>query len=65
MSEVINIKRKSLKRGEDGTKVISVRLKDELVDKLDGLAALSNRSRNELIGILLEDAVGRVTISDE
>ena len=64
MSDVINIKRKVMKRGEDGTKVLSVRLKDELVEELDALSAASNRSRNELIGILLADAVKRVKISE-
>ena len=53
-----------MKRGEDGTKVLSVRLKDELVEELDALSAASNRSRNELIGILLADAVKRVKISE-
>lgn len=64
MSDVINIKKKVQRRGEDGTKVISVRLKDELVDALDALSAESNRSRNELIGLLLADAVKRVKISE-
>lgn len=64
MSDVINIKKKVMKRGEDGTKVLSVRLKDELVEELDALSAASNRSRNELIGILLADAVKRVKISE-
>lgn len=64
MSDVINIKKKVMKRGEDGTKVLSVRLKDELVEELDAISAASNRSRNELIGILLADAVKRVKISE-
>ena len=64
MDDVINIKKKVQKRGEDGSKVISIRLKNELVDALDAISAESNRSRNELIGILLTDAVKRVKISD-
>lgn len=63
MNDFIDIKKKHL-RGEDGTKVISVRLKDELLDQLDTLSAQSNRSRNELIGLLLEDAVKRVRIHE-
>ena len=50
MDDFIDIKKKQLK-GEDGTKVISVRLKDELIEQLDTLSAQSNRSRNELIGL--------------
>lgn len=63
MDDFIDIKKKRLK-GEDGTKVISVRLKDELIEQLDTLSAQSNRSRNELIGLLLSDAVKRVRISE-
>ena len=64
MDDVINIKKKVQRRGEDGTRVISIRLKEELVEKLDALSAESNRSRNELISILLADAVKRVKISE-
>ena len=64
MDDVINIKKKVQKRGEDGSKVISIRLKNELVDALDAISAESNRTRNELIGILLADAVKRVKSSD-
>ena len=64
MDDVINIKKKVQKRGEDGSKVISIRLKNELVDALDAISAESNRSRNELIGILLADAIKRVKISE-
>ena len=63
MNDFIDIKKKQLK-GEDGTKVSSVRLKDELIEQLDTLSAQSNRSRNELISLLLSDAVKRVRISE-
>ncbi len=48
----IQIKR----RGEDGYKLISVRLKENVLTKIDALAAESNRSRNEIINILLESS---------
>ena len=63
MDDFIDIKKKQL-NGEDGTKVISVRLKDELIEQLDTLSVQSNRSRNELISLLLSDAVKRVRISE-
>ncbi len=44
----------SKKKGEDGYKVFSVRVPDETVDRLDKLSQETNRSRNELINILLE-----------
>ncbi len=53
MKERLKISRKSLK-GEDGYKTFSVRIKEETVVKLDRLAEQTNRSRNELIGILIE-----------
>lgn len=64
MAEEIRIKKKSAKRGDDGYKVVSVRMKDELIEKLDGLSGATNRSRNELINILLEAAVEIVEIED-
>lgn len=44
-------------KGEDGYKTFSVRIKDETVEQLDVLATKTNRSRNELIGILLDFAI--------
>lgn len=41
------------KRGEDGHKVISVRISVDLLEKLDEIAKASNRSRNEIINLIL------------
>ena len=64
MSDIIKIKKKSPMKGEDGNKVISIRIKEELLEELDALAGQSNRSRNEVINLLLQDAVGRTQIED-
>ena len=56
MKDKLIINKKGLK-GEDGYKTFSVRLKDETVDKLNSLADETNRSRNELINILLDFAI--------
>ena len=64
MAEEIKIKKKVAKRGDDGYKIVSVRMKEELLDKLDGLSADTNRSRNELINLLLEASVDIVKIED-
>ena len=37
MSSVGKIKKKTARRGDDGYKIVSVRMKDELIEKLDGL----------------------------
>lgn len=54
----ISIKRK----GDDGYKIISVRIKENTLNKIDELSKNSNRSRNELINILLENCVDEVTV---
>lgn len=64
MSDRITIKKRSPLRGEDGNKVISIRIKEELLGQLDELASQSNRSRNEVINLLLRDAVGRAEIEE-
>jgi len=64
MAEEIKIKKKVAKRGDDGYKIVSVRMKDELLDRLDKLAADTNRSRNELINLLLEASVDIVKIEE-
>ena len=51
--ETLKIKRK----GEDGNKVISVRIKEETLAELDRLSAETNRSRNELINMILAHGV--------
>lgn len=42
------------KRGNDGHKVFSVRIKEDTVVKIDEVAKNTERSRNEIINILLE-----------
>lgn len=64
MTEEIRIKKKHAKRGDDGYKIVSVRMKDELLAKLDQLSAETNRSRNELINILLEKSIDIVKVEE-
>lgn len=56
MKDKLIIKKKSLK-GEDGYKTFSIRIKDETVARLDDLSKETNRSRNELINILIDYAI--------
>lgn len=44
-------------RGEDGYKVFSIRIKDETLGDLNRLSDATGRTRNELIGLLLDFAV--------
>ena len=57
------IKKKALK-GEDGYKTFSIRIKDETVDRLNELAKKTNRTRNELINILLDYAMNECEVED-
>lgn len=50
------IERKNL-RGDDGYKVFSIRVKDGILSDLEKLSKETNRSRNELINLLLEYAI--------
>ena len=50
------------KRGEDGNKVISVRIKESSLDELDRIASESNYSRNELINLILSHGIKNIEI---
>ena len=52
-------------KGEDGYKIFSIRIKDELADRLNQISAQTGHSRNELIGMLLEYALEHCTILDK
>lgn len=65
MADVIKITKKDPRRGDDGCKIVSVRMKDELIARLDTLSAQTNRSRNELINLLLHAAIDIVKIEEE
>ena len=64
MTGNIKITKKTERKGEDGYKIVSVRMKEELVDQLDDLSAKTNRSRNELINLLLREAISIVSVEE-
>ncbi|MBQ3761194.1 MAG: CopG family transcriptional regulator [Clostridia bacterium] len=65
MKQEIRISKKSMLKGEDGHKVVSVRMREETMARLDDLSVQTNRSRNEVINLLLESALDLVTIAPE
>ena len=65
MKREILISKKVTRKGEDGHKVVSVRMKDETIARLDALALQTNRSRNELINMLLNASLDNVRITEE
>ncbi len=62
MSEFKGNALKIRRRGEDGNRVISVRLREELLVSLDRIAAETHYSRNELINIILEHGINNIVI---
>lgn len=60
----IKITKKTARKGDDGHKIVSVRMRDELIARLDALSAATNRSRNELINFLLEAAIEAATVEE-
>lgn len=57
-NETLKIKR----RGEDGNRGITVRIKEETLTAIDKAAAESNYSRNELINIILSHGIKNLEI---
>lgn len=49
-------------KGEDGYKVFSIRIKEDIVEKIDEIASQTGHSRNELIGTFIEYALNRCVI---
>lgn len=64
MAEEIRITKKAMRRGDDGYKVVSVRMREELIQRLDALSLKTNRSRNELINLLLTSAIDIVKVEE-
>lgn len=52
-------------KGDDGHKTFSIRIKDETVARLDEIARKTNRSRNDLINMLLDFAMDYCEVSEE
>ena len=51
-------------KGDDGYKVFSIRIKEEIVTRIDEVSAKTNRSRNELIGTFLNYTLDHCVIQD-
>ncbi len=51
-------------KGDDGYKTFSIRIKDETVERLDEIAKRTNRSRNDLINMLLDFVMEYCEVED-
>lgn len=52
-------------KGEDGHRTISIRVREEIIEQLDVIAAKSGRSRNSLIGMFLAYALDHCVVEGE
>ena len=50
------------RRGDDGNRVISIRISEDILSALDQLASETNRSRNEIINIILRYGIENIEI---
>lgn len=53
-----------LPKGEDGYKIFSIRVKNEVLAELENISSKTGRSRNELVGMSLEYALHHYEIID-
>lgn len=63
MKDKLIITKRDLK-GEDGYKTFSIRIKEETVVNLDRLSKSTNRSRNELINMLIDFAIENCEVKE-
>jgi metal-responsive CopG/Arc/MetJ family transcriptional regulator len=50
------------KRGSDNSKVITIRIKENLLQRIDDISNETNYSRNELICLMLQHGVDNIEI---
>ena len=50
------------RRGDDGHRVLSVRITEDILSALDKLSEETNRSRNEVINIILRYGIENIEI---
>lgn len=65
MEEKLFIQKKNKLKGDDGFKIFSVRIKEDTAAVLDRLSADTNRSRNEIVNILLDYAIAHCEIIEQ
>lgn len=52
-------------KGDDGYRTFSIRIKEEIVSKLDNISTQTGHSRNELIGLLLEYEIENCRVEEK
>ena len=52
-------------KADDGYRTFSIRIKEEIVSKLDNISTQTGHSRNELIGLLLEYEIENCRVEEK
>lgn len=52
-------------RGEDGYRTFTIRIRDRTFQGIEDVASKTGRSRNELIGLMLDYALPRIKIESD
>lgn len=52
-------------RGDDGYRVFSIRIRNDILEKINDLADDTGRTRNEIIGLLLDFAIDHSEVVGE
>lgn len=50
------------KKADDGHRIISIRIREDILSELDRVADTTNRSRNEIINAILEHGIKNIEI---
>lgn len=50
------------KRGDDGSRIITVRIREDVLATIDKIASEANYSRNELINLMLTHGIENIEI---
>ena len=61
MNDTLVIKPKRPK-GEDGYKIFSIRVQEDIIARVDDISAQTGRSRNELISLFIEYSLDRCVV---
>ena len=61
MNDTLVIKPKRPK-GEDGYKIFSIRVQEDIIARVDDISAQTGRGRNELISLFIEYALDRCVV---
>lgn len=65
VSKKLQISKRSALKGEDGCKTFSIRVREATARRLDEIAEKTNRSRNEIINLILDFGIENCEITED